>query len=588
MSTKPTDYKNIEFKLYEHLVQIHNMLVMMDADAEHLYIIEKNKELIKSKKYNIAVMGEFKRGKSSLINALLGLDILPADVTPATATINRITFGSQLKAEIVFFDGTKQSVDVKDMKQYVTKLTSEANENSSKISEAIIYTPAILCQNHVDIIDTPGLNDTDIRMQKVSFEFLHKSDAVIFCIHACYPFSDTELKFLCQLIKTQNVNNIIFVVTFIDLIDEDEQDILLDYLKSQIFLRVTEKLEKEGESQQTIDKARVLLNNLSIFAVSSSLALKYFITNDKETIKKSKFYHFKTELMKIITAKQVENAVNNVVSDIQTVLSKLNTNYDNKMKEINEESILFEQTRIYAEQFFTNSTKFLYKLFIDVNKPIENKINNLKNTESNIAKEFIKSLSSLTLFDTTIIKETILNTAIIVLKNFNDIHLKNVKDYLKETYQQIINQYIRITYDELQKNLSPLDIDYKLLPPPANFLELENIKFKWVDALIPNNSTEYIDHISQVIDLSILDLIKNLNDVADTCRGYIFQNIKNQAEMLKINTQKKEIELKKKLPLKLEAYSQNYERFKDTAKDIIYSSQIIAGEYTSINRKGEK
>lgn len=51
--------------------------------------INGNIELIESRKFNVAVMGEFNRGKSSLINAMLGLNILPADVTPATATINK-------------------------------------------------------------------------------------------------------------------------------------------------------------------------------------------------------------------------------------------------------------------------------------------------------------------------------------------------------------------------------------------------------------------------------------------------------------------------------------------------------------------
>src|SRR6476660_5374268 len=43
--------------------------------------------------FRIAVVGEFKRGKSTLINALMGREILPADVLPCSATVNRVTYG---------------------------------------------------------------------------------------------------------------------------------------------------------------------------------------------------------------------------------------------------------------------------------------------------------------------------------------------------------------------------------------------------------------------------------------------------------------------------------------------------------------
>ena len=65
-----TSYKVIEYRLYEGLVQIQGMLNLLKFDEALSNAVVEVKELIKSKKYKIAVMGEFKRGKSSLINAL--------------------------------------------------------------------------------------------------------------------------------------------------------------------------------------------------------------------------------------------------------------------------------------------------------------------------------------------------------------------------------------------------------------------------------------------------------------------------------------------------------------------------------------
>ena len=89
-----TEYRSVEYRLHECLVQMQELLSILGFDQTLLDSIQDCKELIKNKQYQIAVMGEFKRGKSSLINALLGAKILPADATPTTATIIRITYGT--------------------------------------------------------------------------------------------------------------------------------------------------------------------------------------------------------------------------------------------------------------------------------------------------------------------------------------------------------------------------------------------------------------------------------------------------------------------------------------------------------------
>ena len=118
-----TEYRSIEYRLHEYLVQIQEMLSILDFDPVLLNSIQDCKELIKNKRYRVAVMGEFKRGKSSLINALLGAKILPADATPTTATINRITYGPDPKAVIIFRDGQKKEIPTDQLTDYVTKIT---------------------------------------------------------------------------------------------------------------------------------------------------------------------------------------------------------------------------------------------------------------------------------------------------------------------------------------------------------------------------------------------------------------------------------------------------------------------------------
>ena len=316
-----TEYKSVEYRLHECLVQIQEMLTVLKFDRSLLDSIQEGKELIKNKKYTVAVMGEFKRGKSSMINALLGAKILPADVTPTTATINRITYGSAPKAVINFRDGTSEEISIDQLTDYVTKITPDGEARALRIKEATVCLPTVICQNHIDIIDTPGLND-DESMTRVTIEMIEHVDAVIVPIHARAPFSETEKKFVCQLIESENINNLIFAVTFMDQLDEDdyEYDQFMDYIRKRIQSEVFRELELRGSSEAVVQKAHRMLDQLRISGISSSQALESFLSNNRKLRKKSGFEPFYEMLISAVTAKQLENAIRKTVKTVDFVL----------------------------------------------------------------------------------------------------------------------------------------------------------------------------------------------------------------------------------------------------------------------------
>ena len=79
--------------------------------------------------FEVAIVGEFKRGKSTLINALLGQEVLPADVLPATATLNRVTYSKEPYVNVEYKDGTSENVDINQLADYVTKLSFDSEKN---------------------------------------------------------------------------------------------------------------------------------------------------------------------------------------------------------------------------------------------------------------------------------------------------------------------------------------------------------------------------------------------------------------------------------------------------------------------------
>src|SRR5208283_2450413 len=63
---------------------------------------EELREKVETNTFNLVVVGQFKRGKPSLINALLGADILPVAVVPLTSIVTIITYGEALDIKIFF------------------------------------------------------------------------------------------------------------------------------------------------------------------------------------------------------------------------------------------------------------------------------------------------------------------------------------------------------------------------------------------------------------------------------------------------------------------------------------------------------
>ena len=87
---------------------------------------------------------------------------------------------------MVFKDGVHQEVAIDRLEDYVTKLTAESEDIAANVKEAIVSYPVAYCQNNVDIIDTPGLND-ESNMDEVTLSVLPHVDAAIMVILAQPP-----------------------------------------------------------------------------------------------------------------------------------------------------------------------------------------------------------------------------------------------------------------------------------------------------------------------------------------------------------------------------------------------------------------
>ena len=273
--------------------------------------------------FNVAIVGEFKRGKSTVINALLGKNILPVDVLPTTATLNKITYNVTPFVTVEYKDGRKEQIGIEELDNYVTKLTRESEERAKTIKEAVVYYPINYCKNGVTIIDTPGLND-DAAMTEVTMSVLPTIDAALMVIMAQAPFSESERDFLESKIITSDLGRVLFVVTGIDLLDEEDVDRVLENIKRRIQEHVLKKAESvygvDSREYQTYQRK---LGNINLYGLSAKKALKAKVKGDVQMLEDSCFPTFEEALEKFLSEERGAITLSVPVSRIKTASMEL-------------------------------------------------------------------------------------------------------------------------------------------------------------------------------------------------------------------------------------------------------------------------
>ncbi|MCQ2257647.1 MAG: dynamin family protein [Bacteroidaceae bacterium] len=196
---------------------------------------------IQNNEFRITIVGEFSSGKSTLIDALIGKDILPHSTSETTATltyIHSIEPGhvKENKAEIFFSDGNTKLVDFSTLKEYVTAFSKTVDVFSS-IEYVNIYVHIENFDNNIVIVDTPGLNGTN-HYEDRTLQEIAKADASIF-VFSPSGIKATEQSFMKEeLLKHQK--SFFFVMNRIDDLRKSEGESVeskLDELADDISLR---------------------------------------------------------------------------------------------------------------------------------------------------------------------------------------------------------------------------------------------------------------------------------------------------------------------------------------------------------------
>jgi replication fork clamp-binding protein CrfC len=332
-------------------------------DIEDIQVASKN---LKQGVFRLLVLGDMKRGKSTFLNALIGENLLPSDVNPCTAVLTLLRYGPEKKVTIHFNDGkSPQSLDFQSFKYKYTidpaeakKLEQEKKQAFPDVDYAVVEYPLTLLEKGIEIVDSPGLNDTEAR-NELSLGYINNCHAILFVMRASQPCTLGERRYLENYIKGRGLT-VFFLVNAWDqvkesLIDPDDAEELAaaeSRLRQVFKANLAEYCIVDG---QDIYEERV-------FELSSIQALRRRLKNPQADLTGTGFTEFMGSLNTFLTRERAvaelrqirtlsRQAVNNTREAIDRRIPLLDQNVNELKQRIESVEPEFTKLNSIRDQF---------------------------------------------------------------------------------------------------------------------------------------------------------------------------------------------------------------------------------------------
>lgn len=187
------------------------------------------REKLEDENITVSVIGQFKRGKSTLINAFLGENLLPTGIVPITSAVTEIRAGEH-SAAVKFTNGVLKPTAFEDLEKYVNEQNNP--DNKLGVASVQITVPSGFLAGGVTLVDTPGVGSVHKNNTVAAYDFVKESDAVIFMLSVDSPINEIEIEFLRS--TREYAGKFFFAVNKVDTIPETELASYLAYCKMLI------------------------------------------------------------------------------------------------------------------------------------------------------------------------------------------------------------------------------------------------------------------------------------------------------------------------------------------------------------------
>lgn len=339
---------------------------------------------LKEEKLSIGITGVMNAGKSTMLNALLGEEILGTSVVPETANLTVLKYSKKKYAKVFYwtkseFDkiasNSKDSPSIakfildtrehfgKDLNEYITETgkseeisvenlhlytsVKASNKKCNLVKSVELYSDLSFLQEGVEIIDTPGLDDPIIQREEITLQYTLDCDLMVHLMNVNQSATKKDVDFIIDSIIYQNVARLLIVITRIDTVSEKELKEVVEYTKNSI----KQRLEEQNKSSNL----KIILEKIDFIPISGKMALLHKLGRGDEAIK------IGYDLEKSGISK-IENYLNKVLFGAESI--KANLIIQSNLIEIM--SVLLE-----SEKNFNNEIRFLSRSKEEVQKEFD-------------------------------------------------------------------------------------------------------------------------------------------------------------------------------------------------------------------------
>ncbi|MEN6319396.1 MAG: dynamin family protein [Syntrophaceae bacterium] len=188
------------------------------------------KLLVDNPPIDVAILGQFKAGKSSFINSLIGKSILPVGVTPVTTVITRLCYGEKERAVVKFFDGKECEIDINELDSYTSEAKNPSNQKNVEMVD--IELPPLKDYAGLRLVDTPGLGSVFKYHMETSENWLPQVGTAMLAVSSDRPLSDNDVQLIREL--TQYTPNIVILLTKADLLSPEQQNEVIQFFEETL------------------------------------------------------------------------------------------------------------------------------------------------------------------------------------------------------------------------------------------------------------------------------------------------------------------------------------------------------------------
>jgi GTP-binding protein EngB required for normal cell division len=193
--------------------------------------IEACKNLLRQNQLiDVVILGQFKAGKSSFLNSLIGKPLLPIGVIPVTTTITRLQYGEKERVIVRHFDGREVEADIDAVGEFTSEAQNPGNQKNVELVD--VELPSLEKYCGVRMVDTPGLGSIFKYHMETSENWLPEVGAAFLAISSDRPLAENDLQLIREL--RRNTPKIVLLLTKVDLLSPEQREEIVHFFRTTL------------------------------------------------------------------------------------------------------------------------------------------------------------------------------------------------------------------------------------------------------------------------------------------------------------------------------------------------------------------